>query len=124
MEHLVEIANFAQSETAEMLAALLRAEGIACTTRNEVSSRVLRGVVDIGVRVEVLEHDVPRALELMKDSGFSLPEAEAEPEEADVNTADTGFARSLPLLRKHILILMALITGILAILVCIHLFTY
>jgi hypothetical protein len=121
MEHLVEIANFAQAETAEMQAALLRAEGIACTTRNEVSSRVLRGVVDIGVRVEVLEHNVPRARELMKDSGFSPPEAD----EADANAAAaTGFARSLPLLRRHILILMALITGMLAILVCFHLFMH
>ncbi|MDR1676584.1 MAG: DUF2007 domain-containing protein [Tannerella sp.] len=121
MEHLIEIANFARVETAEILATLLRTEGIACTTRNEVSSRVLRGVVDIGVRVEVLEHDVPRALEILKDSGFSQPDADEADKNAD---ASAGLARYLPLLRKHILILIALIAGMLAILAGIHLFIH
>ncbi|MDR2139101.1 MAG: DUF2007 domain-containing protein [Tannerella sp.] len=120
MEQLVEIANFAQGETAEMLASLLRAEGIACTTRNEVSSRVFGGGVDIGVRVEVLEHNVPRAVEIMKDSGFSQPETE------DANTAEasTGLARYFSLLRKHIIILTAIIAGMLAILAGLHLFMH
>ncbi|MDR1455486.1 MAG: DUF2007 domain-containing protein [Tannerella sp.] len=122
MEHLVEIANFAQSETAEMLAALLRAEGIACTTRNEVSSRVFRGVVDIGVRVEVLEHNVPRALEILNGSGFS--QQETDDVDNCVDDSSAGLARYLPLLRKHIIILIALIAGMLAILVCLHLFMH
>ncbi|MDR2765186.1 MAG: DUF2007 domain-containing protein [Tannerella sp.] len=121
MERLVEIANFAQAETAEMLAALLRAEGIACTTRNEVSNRILRGFVDIGVRVEVLEHNVPRALEIWKDSGLSQPEADDADPNAD---AATGLAHYLPLLRKHFIILIALITGMLAILAGLHWFIH
>ncbi|MDR1336839.1 MAG: DUF2007 domain-containing protein [Tannerella sp.] len=121
MEHLVEIANFAQAETAEMLAALLRAEGIACTTRNEASSHVLHGVVDIGVCVEVMEHNVPRALELLKDSGLSQPEAEAADGNGD---ASAELARHMPALRKQAIILLVLIIGILALLGHLHLFLH
>ncbi|MDR1103046.1 MAG: DUF2007 domain-containing protein [Tannerella sp.] len=122
MEHLVEIANFAQAETAEILASLLRAEGIACTTRDEASSQVLRGAVDIGVRVEVMEHNVPRALELLKDSGLLQPEAEAE---EDKNTdASAGLAGYVPALRKLAIILVALIAGALAILGYLRLFPH
>ena len=44
------------------LMALLRSEGIECYLRNELSSQIMAGYVDVGgARVEILESDVPRA---------------------------------------------------------------
>ena len=70
MEKIVEIANFQQADRAEVLASLLRSEGIDCYVRNEASARTFGGMVDIGARVEILECDLPRALEIIEIGGF------------------------------------------------------
>ena len=79
MEKIVEIANFQQADRAEVLASLLRSEGIDCYVRNEASARTFGGLVDIGARVEILECDLPRALEIIEIGGFF-----AEQENPDV----------------------------------------
>jgi len=76
MEKIIEIANFRQTDRAEVLASVLRSEGIDCYVRNEVSARTFGGLVDIGARVEVLESDVPLALEIIKTGGFSENDSE------------------------------------------------
>jgi hypothetical protein len=72
------------------------------------------------IRVELLESDLPRALEIMKEKGYALP---GEDEIADVATGDTALANRIPLLRnfsfeKQIVILIVLVIGLLAVLVC------
>ena len=78
MERIVEIANFQQADRAEVLASLLRAEGIDCYVRNETSARTFGGLVDIGARVEVLESDVSRALEIIEIGGFFAVQKNAD----------------------------------------------
>lgn len=119
MDKIIEIANFQQPEKAEMLASLLKAEGLECYVRNAVSSQVLRGYADIGARVEVLENDVSQALEIMKNAGYILPDEELE---AEFEKGDTGLARRIPILRnfsfeKQLIIIIGLIIGIVALLV-------
>ena len=65
---MVEIARFTYPAEAQTLMSLLRAEGIECYLRNEISSQVMAGYVDIGgARLEILEKDLPRALEIMEE---------------------------------------------------------
>jgi hypothetical protein len=116
---MVEIANFKQVLDAELLVSLLKSEGIACYIRNEVSNRVLNGYADVGARVELLENDVPRALEIMKLCGY-LPEEEEGEEKANA-PHPTGIARYIPFLRrfsfeKQMVILLMLTGGLLALL--------
>jgi hypothetical protein len=115
MEKMVEIANFQRAIDAEILVSLLKSAGIACYVRNEVSNRILAGV-DIGARVELLENDVPRALEIMKANGYLLPDGE---EWTENTGSHTGLARYIPFLRnfsleKQIVILIVLTGGLLA----------
>lgn len=111
-DKMVEIARFVHPEEAEPLMALLESEGIECYLRNEYSSRILAGIVDIGgARVELLESAVPRAMEIMQENGFDLPkEDEVAPEIRNLS----GIARHIPFLRnfdlgQQILILFAML---------------
>lgn len=73
-DRIVEIARFMQTTEAEMLVNLLKSEGIESYVRDGISSRVLFGRADIGgAKVELLEKDVPRAAEIMKDHGYEYP---------------------------------------------------
>ena len=66
MDKMVEIARFQYPAEAQTLMALLKSEEIECYLRNEYSSQMFAGYMDIGgARVEILESDVPRALEVM-----------------------------------------------------------
>lgn len=119
MNKIIEIANFQQPEKAELLASLLRSEGIECFMPNEVSSHVLRGYLDVGARVEILEKDLVLALDIMKNAGYALP---GENEETEYKENDTGFFRRIPVLKnlsfeKQIIIIIGLILGILALLI-------
>lgn len=118
---MIEIASFQQVEEAELLAGLLKSEGIACYIRNEVSSRVLRGCV--AARVEILENDVPRALEVIRDSGFFHPEEDTD----ETAKESTGFIRYIPVVRdlsfgKQIIVLLVVTGGMLAILIYLNSF--
>lgn len=99
MDKLVEIARFTYPAEAQTLMALLRSVGIECFLRNEYSSQVMAGYVDIGgARVEIPESDVPLALEVMKKGGYEIPE---ENEEAEEIVEIGGWARHIPFLKKY-----------------------
>ena len=73
-DKMVEIARFQYPAEAQTLIALLRSEDIECYLRNEYSSQLMAGYIDVGgARVEVLESDVPRALEVMEAGGYDIP---------------------------------------------------
>lgn len=78
------------------------------------------GYMDIGgARVEILESDVPRALEVMKEGGYDIPAEDEEPEQI---RAVAGWARHIPFLRnftleKQIVILLVVIAVFLALLI-------
>ena len=101
MDKIVEIARFTYPADAQPLMALLRSEGIECYLRNELSSQIMAGYVDVGgARVEILESDVPRAMKIMEE----------------------GFARHIPFLRKYplekqIMILFVIIAVFLALVI-------
>lgn len=99
MDKIVEIARFTYPAEAQPLMALLRSEGIACYLRNELSSQIMAGYVDVGgARVEILESDVPRAMEILKEGGYPLP---GEDEQAEPIEQVAGLARHIPFLRKY-----------------------
>ena len=99
MDKIVEIARFTYPADAQPLMALLRSEGIECYLRNELSSQIMAGYVDVGgARVEILESDVPRAMKIMEEGGYDLPR---EDEQAEPVEQVAGFARHIPFLRKY-----------------------
>jgi hypothetical protein len=118
-DKMVEIARFQYPEEAQALVALLKSEDIDCYIRNELSTQVMGGYVDMGgVRVELLESEAPHALEVMAANGYDIPDENEEPEQ--IKTV-AGWARHIPFLRslsleKQILflfILIAVCTGLL-----------
>ncbi|WP_102408042.1 DUF2007 domain-containing protein [Parabacteroides bouchesdurhonensis] len=99
MDKMVEIARFAFPAEAQTLMSLLRAEGIDCYLRNEISSQVMAGYADIGgARVEILEKDLPRALEIMEEGGYASQE---EIDEDEPIEQVAGLASHIPFLRKY-----------------------
>ena len=98
MDKIVEIARFTYPADAQPLMALLRSEGIECYLRNELSSQIMAGYVDVGgARVEILESDVPRAMKIMEEGGYDLPR---EDEQAEPVEQVAGFARHIPFSTK------------------------
>ena len=120
MDKMVEIAQFQYPAEAQTLMALLKSEEIECYLRNEYSSQMFAGYMDIGgARVEILESDVPRALEVMKEGGYDIPAEDEEPEQI---RAVAGWALHIPFLRnftleKQIVILLVVIAVFLALLI-------
>lgn len=97
-DKMVEIARFQYPEEAQALIALLQSEGIDCYIRNEYSSRIMAGYVDIGgARVELLESSVPKALQVMKEHGYEIPDDNEQPEQIK---AISGLASHIPFLKK------------------------
>ena len=81
MEKIVEIARFRDRADAQILLSVLRADGIECNLRNELTTQIMSGYADTGgAVVEVLESDVPQALAIMKEGGYEVfnPESESE----------------------------------------------
>lgn len=120
MDKMVEIARFQYPAEAQTLMALLKSEEIECYLRNEYSSQMFAGYMDIGgARVEILESDVPRALEVMKEGGYDIPAEDEEPEQI---RAVAGWVLHIPFLRnftleKQIVILLMVIAVFLALLI-------
>lgn len=120
MDKMVEIARFQYPAEAQTLIALLKSEGIECYLRNEYTSQLYASYVDVGgARVEILESDVPEALEIMKAGGYDIPE---EDEEAEPIQVVAGWARHIPFLRnytleKQIVILFVIIAVLLVLLI-------
>ncbi|MDR0430843.1 MAG: DUF2007 domain-containing protein [Tannerellaceae bacterium] len=72
MDKMVEIVRFQYPADAQTLVALLKSEGIDCYIRNELTTQML-SLIDVGgARVELLESNVPRALEIMKANGYEV----------------------------------------------------
>jgi len=70
-DKMVELTRFLQASEAEMLASLLQGEGIDCYVRDSFISDIYKGVVDLGgAKIELLEKDLQRAKEIMKDFGY------------------------------------------------------
>ena len=116
MEKIVEIANFRQTDRAEVLASVLRSEGIECYVRNEASARTFGGLVDIGARVEVLESDVSRALEIIEIGGFFSQETDPD-ESITGDQEETGAKRSFLSkfsLEKQMTVILVLLAGLIA----------
>ena len=120
MDKIVEIARFTYPADAQPLMALLRSEGIECYLRNELSSQIMAGYVDVGgARVEILESDDPRAKKIMEEGGYDLPR---EDEQAEPVEQVAEFARHIPFLRKYplekqIMILFVIIAVFLALVI-------
>lgn len=99
MDKMVEIARFQYPAEAQVLMSLLRSENIECYLRNEISSQIMAGYVDIGgARLEILESDVPRAMEIMQEGGYDVPEENEEPEQ--IKTV-ASWAKHIPYLRNY-----------------------
>lgn len=119
-DKMVEIARFQQPAEAQTLIALLKSEGIECYLRNEISSQLMAGYLDVGgARVEILESDVPLALEVMEAGGYDIP---SEEEGAEQIQTVAGWARHIPFLRnlaleKQIVIFLVIIAVFLALLI-------
>jgi len=112
MGKIVEIANFQQIERAEMLANLLQSEGIDCYIRNKVSSNFFGGLIDVGARIELLESNLPRALEIMEDYGYLQSEEENLPQSPPKEGALRKFS-----LEKQMIIILVLLCGLVALIV-------
>jgi hypothetical protein len=97
IDKMVEIARFQYPADAQTLMALLKSEGIDCYLRNEYSAYVMYFVDIGGARVEILESDVPRALEVMKAGGYEIPDEEEN--SGQIQTV-SGWISRMPLLRK------------------------
>ena len=118
MEKIVEIANFQQADRAEVLASVLRSEGIECYVRNEASARAFGGMIDIGARVEVLESDMSRALEIAgvffsqevdPDESVTCDQEEAQEETSSKRSFFNKFS-----LEKQMTIILVLLAGLIA----------
>ena len=73
-DKLIEIARFDQISEAEVLASLLKSEGIECCVHDEKIGNTFFGPNFAGVRVELLKKDTQRALGIMKDYNYEIPE--------------------------------------------------
>lgn len=119
MDKMVEIARFQYPAEAQMLVSLLKSEGIDCYIRNEISSQVMAGYADIGgARVEILESDVPQALDIMQAGGYEIPNESEQPEPIQ---QVGGWASRIPFIRhyafeKQIIIILAIVSVLLGLL--------
>lgn len=119
-ERMVEIARFSKVDQARMLVSLLQSEDIDCYINNEYTTQVFAGLADMGgARVEVLESDVKRAMEVMEANGYEIPGEDELPDQVQTVsnwTRHIPFLRNLPL-EKQILFFFILIAVCLTVLV-------
>ena len=72
-DKIVEIARFYEPEAAQMIESLLKSEGVNCYLRNEYTSRIQYPANVGGIRIELLESEVPRAKEILEANGYEFP---------------------------------------------------
>lgn len=118
-DKIVEIARFYEPEQAQILESLLKSEGIKCYLRNEYTSQVMYPANMGGIRVELLESEVPHAMEVMEANGYEFPKEDEEPEQIQVVS---GWARHIPFLRhlpleRQIIVLFILVAVFLALVI-------
>lgn len=95
-DKIVEIARFYEPEAAQMIESLLKSEGVNCYLRNEYTSRIQYPVNVGGIRIELLESEVPRAKEILEANGYEFPKEDEEDEQLQ---AVSGWVRHVPFLR-------------------------
>jgi len=85
-DKMVELTRFTKVSEAEILANLLKSEGVDCYVRDGFMNQIYNGLDLGGVKVELLEKDLERATEIMKDFGYLSSAGSAvlqTPESAD-----------------------------------------
>lgn len=101
MDKMVEIARFQNQAEAFMLRSLLESEGIECYLKDEIINQMYGGFVDFGgIKVQVMEDQVPHAMDVMKANGYELP---TEDEAIAPLAPMFGFVGKIPFLRKFAL---------------------
>ncbi len=118
-DKMVEIARFHYPADAYALMTLLESEGIDCYLRNENTASLLSHLDTGGARIEILEKEVPRAMEIMEEGGFHLP---PEDDTTEKFKKVSGWTSRIPLLNRlpldwQIVMLLVLVAAVLAILV-------
>ena len=118
-DKIVEIARFYEPEAAQMIESLLKSGGIKCYLRNEYTSQVMYPANMGGIRIELLESEVPRAMEILEANGYEFPK---EDEEAEQIQVVSGWTRHVPFLRhrpleKQIIVLFILVAVFLALVI-------
>ena len=111
-DKIVEIARFYEPEAAQMIESLLKSEGVNCYLRNEYTSRIQYPVNVGGIRIELLESEVPRAKEILEANGYEFPKEDEEDEQLQA----VPFLRHLPL-EKQIIVLFILVAVFLALVI-------
>ena len=77
---LITLASYNTQEEALVLMHQLALKEIPCTLQNETINRLFGWLVDLGgVRVEIFEKDLDRALEVMREHNIPLPENNSLP---------------------------------------------
>ena len=69
-DKMIVLKQFTHLMDAEMLVSLLRSEGIDCYVRDTYPPSIFKGISFGGIKVELLEKDLQRALEIMRDFGY------------------------------------------------------
>ena len=101
MDKMVEIARFQNQAEAFMLRSLLESEGIECYLKDEIINQMYVGFVDFGgIKVQVMEDQVPHAMDVMQANGYELPK---EDEAIAPLAPMSGFVGKIPFLRKFAL---------------------
>ncbi|MBP8026393.1 putative signal transducing protein [Macellibacteroides fermentans] len=101
MDKMVEIARFQNQAEAFMLRSLLESEGIECYLKDEIINQMYGGFVDFGgIKVQIMEDQVPHAMDVMKANGYELP---TEDEAIAPLAPMSGFVGKIPFLRKFAL---------------------
>lgn len=101
MDKMVEIARFQNQAEAFMLRSLLESEGIECYLKDEIINQMYGGFVDFGgIKVQVMEDQVPHAMDVMQANGYELPK---EDEAIAPLSPMSGFVGKIPFLRKFAL---------------------
>lgn len=120
MDKMVEIARFQNQAEAFMLRSLLESEGIECYLKDEIINQMYGGFVDFGgIKVQVMEDQVPHAMDVMQANGYELPK---EDEAIAPLAPMSGFVGKIPFLRnfaleKQLLIILIVTALLLALLV-------
>ena len=101
MDKMVEIARFQNQAEAFMLRSLLESEGIECYLKDEIINQMYGGFVDFGgIKVQVMEDQVPHAMDVMQANGYQIPK---EDEAIAPLAPMSGFVGKIPFLRKFAL---------------------
>jgi len=104
-DKMVELRRFTQISDAEMLANLLKSEGVDCYVRDLYMNQIYGGGLDLGgVKVELLEKDLQRAKEIMEVFGYSQNEVN----NVDKKRQKTMLSRTMTIITLLIVSLAAL----------------